>query len=313
MIHTHPDNTLPLRSRLAVAAQTLRSSFRSREPKLSIITDFGNGDEAAYAIRSSAKAVIPGLMIDDICHNVPLGNVLVGAWRLKRAVELPTESVGTAYVAVVDPGVGTERKSLIVKTSGGKYLIGPDNGVLSLAFESEGISAVVEIQNRNLTLLDSARSRTFHGKDVFAPVAAHILRGVPLSDFGRELDPATLARITISARCTDYTRSGSFVDVDGCGSLRTSVPNHLPSSVIGRSAKFSISGLDREVAGVAKVVKTFGEVGEGEAVFVQSSTGCLDLALNRGNASRAYGISAEQIRVGSDLKPSIGISIELCR
>ena len=302
--------SLSLSARYAVAAASVKNAFGSRKPQLSLLSDFGNGDEAVYAMKSAARSIAPGLGIEDVCHNVPLGNVLLGAWRLQRAAALQTERPGTAYAAVVDPGVGAGRKNIIVKMGDGRYLVGPDNGVLSLAFSGTGIERAVEIQNPALTLLHLARSRTFHGKDVFAPAAAHLLRGVPLKEFGRELDESELARISISAESTEKSRSGYLVDIDGFGSIRTNVPNHVPEQVLGKFVDFEISG-PVALKASARVVRTFAEAGLGEAVFVLSSTGCLDLAINLGSASQAFGILPGHITVDSALRPENRISIDL--
>jgi S-adenosylmethionine hydrolase len=307
----HSMGSLSLRARLDVARTAARDAFSSREPRLSLITDFGEGDEAVYAVKSSALFVNQRVRIHDICHNVPLGNILLGAWRLQRAVGLPTEKDGTAYVAVIDPGVGSARKNVALRTRDGKFLVGPDNGVLSLASSLRGVEEAVEIENPSLTLLHLARSRTFHGKDVFAPVAGHLLRGVPLSEFGSRLDPGALARISISSGSGPLSRAGFIVDVDGFGSIRTNVPNHVPEAVVGKTVGFTISSPDKTFGGEARVVRTFSEAGKDEAVFVLSSTGCLDLAVNLGSASERFGISARSITVGPSLEPSTRIALDL--
>ena len=300
-------NHMNIRYRAAVAASSIRNAFQARRPQVSLITDFGIGDEAAYAVKSAIHAVNPRAVVDEICHNVPVGNIIVGASRLRRAVMLPTERPGTVYVAVVDPGVGTSRKDIIVKTKTGKYLVGPDNGVLSLAFSSEGVERAVEVENPSLTLLHLAHSRTFRGKDVFAPVAGHLLRGVPISEFGRSIDENDLARISISCETSEKGRAGYIVDVDGFGSIRTNVPNHLPESVIGTSVDFVIHG-KRTVSSSATVARTFSDVEKGEPALVLSSTGCLDLAVNLGSASERYGIRAEDIGIRNS-EPDTRISL----
>ena len=305
------ERPLTLTSKIAVAATTARNAFRSRRPQLSIITDFGQGDEAVYAVRSAARSVNPKIEIGSICDNVPAGNILVGAWRLRRAFELATEQPGCAYVAVVDPGVGSSRRSIAVKTRDGRFLVGPDNGVLSLSFSSRGIEGAVEIGNQSLTLHRHAHSSTFHGKDVFAPVAAHLLRGVPLHEFGKALEPETLAKITISSESGERRRAGCIVDVDGFGNVRTNVPNHIPHELLGREAAFRITGAGSDITGRAKVLRTFSEAARREAAFVLSSTGCLDLVVNLGSASDRFGIRAEKLGLDGDLRPSARIELDL--
>lgn len=300
---------LTFASRCSVASTAVRDAFRQHRPRLSLLTDFGSGDEAVYSVKSAALAVCPRANVSDICHNVPPWNILIGAHRLKRAATLPTERKGTVYVAVVDPGVGTSRKDIIVETCTGKYLVGPDNGVLSLAFAAEGIRRAVEIERKEFTLLHLAQSRTFHGRDVLAPAAAHLLRGVPIGEFGKELDRNELARITISSGATDRGRSGDIVDIDGFGSIRTNVPNHVPDWLVGRNVGFFIRGT-QSVAGNAKVVRTFAEAGAGQPVLVQSSTGCLDLAVSRGSASGTFGIRENDIGLDAALRPGLRIEVD---
>ncbi|MFN7991928.1 MAG: SAM-dependent chlorinase/fluorinase [Candidatus Micrarchaeia archaeon] len=302
---------LTLAARCSVAAASIRNRFRSCSPQLSLLTDFGSGDEAVYAVKSAAKMICPSIGIEDICHDVPLGNILLGAWRLQRAVDLPTESPGTVYAAVVDPGVGSARRNIIAETEDGRFLVGPDNGVLSLAFSSMGLKRVVEIENQSLTLLHLARSRTFHGKDVFAPAAAHLLRGVPAGEFGRELCQSDLARISISSRSSDLSREGHLVDVDGFGSVRTNVPNHIPERLLGKVVGFEITGPEGRIRSEARLVRTFSEARRGEPVFVLSSTGCLDLAVNLGSASEKFNIPPESIVLGPDLVPLKRIVLDL--
>lgn len=302
---------MSLSARCAVAAASIRNTFSSRAPQLSLLTDFGTGDEAVYAVKSAARAVNPKVNIDDICHNVPIGNVLLGAWRLKRAVELRTEPKSAAYVAVIDPGVGTERRDIVVKIWDGRYLVGPDNGVLSLACSSRGVEGAVEIENLSLTLHHFAHSRTFHGKDVFAPVAAHLLRGVPLQEFGRSLSEAELAKICISAESTEKSRIGHLVDIDGFGSLRTNVPNHIPQNILGKVVPFSLHVAEKSVRDRARVVRAFAEAERNEPVFVLSSTGCLDLAVNLGSAAERYSIRAQDIKVDRELRPASRVVLDL--
>ncbi|MBI5227940.1 SAM-dependent chlorinase/fluorinase [Candidatus Micrarchaeota archaeon] len=315
-------HTLSASSKARVVAVSLANILRSRTPQISLITDFGRGDESVYAVKSAALAVNPKVQIVDICHDVPLGNILVGAARLARNVALSTEDgKSIVYVAVVDPGVGTERKNIIVRTQRGRYLVGPDNGVLSLAF-IEGIDKVVEITNRNLTLLERAESNTFHGKDIFAPVAAHILRGVPIEEFGSKLAPQTLVKIRLSSQSSTVSRSGFIVNVDGVGSIRTNLPNHVPPEFIGKELGFRIRGKVRtcgsrgqeeekgfSTEGRARLVRTFGEVESGEPVLILGSTGNIDLAVRDTSAARRFGIDAESLTLDEGLRPALKIEI----
>lgn len=299
----------------AVAAKVVGTTlaraigFR-REPQISLLTDFGP-DESTYAIRSAIRAVNPRARIEDICHSVPLGNILIGAWRLRRTVALPTEPEGTIYVAVVDPGVGSERRCIAVRTRQGKYLVGPDNGLLSLAAQTEGIDRAVAIENQELTLLQLALSRTFHGKDVFGPAAAHLARGIPLEELGPGIDPATLQTIRLELELSDERRAGSIVDIDAFGNVRTDIPNHLPERVIGRQVPFKLRVGILEVDARARLVRTFAECQSREPALILSSTGSLDLVVNLGSATSQFNLPPEQIGLDADLRPTARIELNL--
>lgn len=280
------------------------------EPQISLLTDFGN-DESVYAVKSAVRYVNNNVRMEDICHSVPIGNILVGAWRLKRSVTLKTEPEGTIYIAVVDPGVGTERRGIIIQTKTGKFLVGPDNGLLSLAGKEEGIERIVEIQNISLTLMKFASSMTFHGKDIFAPVAGHLSKGVKIDEFGPEIEANCINQIIIIKKeSTDTLRSGPIVDIDAFGTIRTDIPNHVPERFIGKNLGFAISSTKMRLEAEARLVRTFGECFFGEQAFVLSSTGSIDLAVNMGSAAERFGFNYGDIGL-SKYEPINRITINL--
>jgi S-adenosylmethionine hydrolase len=282
------------------------------EPLISLITDFGVGpDEAVYAIKSAIRYICPRARIEDICHNVPLGTRLIAAWRLARVAGLETERLGTIYVAIVDPGVGSIRRSIAVRATDGSYFVGPDNGVLSLALDRQGIQQAVHITNDKYTLRKFAKSSTFDGKDVFGPIAAHIAVGVPLEEFGAMIEPESLVRINFDVEQLPYQRIGVLTDIDGFGTLRTTISNHLPETLIGNKLSFNIIGPGIDINSTARLSRTFAECEVGEPLLILASTGALDLAVNLGNASKKFGIRPEQIDLGQDLRPTIKISVDL--
>ena len=296
---------LTIRARREIAINRVRNIFSSRRPQLSILTDFGN-DGSPYSLKSAAKFVNPKIDIAYICNEVPPRNILVGAHRLWRAVEEKTEYSTTAYVAVVDPGVGTKRKGIIVQTKTGKYLVGPDNGLLSLAFKSEGVERAVSIENMDLTLLHLANSSTFHGRDVFAPVAAHLLRGVPIEEFGELLAANQLITIKLDHQ---QELGGYILDVDGVSALRTTLPNANFESYIGQNVRFKIINHIRTVDDeIAKIVRTFADAKNLENVLVLSSTGRIDLAVNNGEASKKFNFCAADLGL-SNFKPDTQLLI----
>lgn len=283
----------------------------TQQPLISVLTDFGR-DEAIFLVKSAIRYVNPDARVEDLTHEVPAFNILSGAWRLSRAVTDPTQKEGSIYVAVVDPGVGGERACLVVRTRRGKYLVGPDNGLLSLAFQAEGIETAVAITNTELTLRKLAQSVTFDGKDVFGPAAAHLAAGVDIREFGDIVPEARLRRIVLTATSEGDIRRGSLVDIDQFGALRTDMPNHVNTGAIGNTARLRvITGGKLLYDGGVSVRTQFEDAKPGELLAVLSSTGCLDIAANLANASTRLGIGSEFVGLSSGLRPITTVELHL--
>ena len=156
-------------------------------------TDFGLKDGAVSAMRGVAVSVDPSLRLEDLTHEIPAFDIWQGAYRLNTTA--PYWPPGTVFVSVVDPGVGTDRKSVVLKTSSGHYFVSPDNGTLTLVAESLGIEAVREIDESRYRRPGSEQSYTFHGRDVYSYAAAHLASGqTSFEDIGPEL-PAEVVTI----------------------------------------------------------------------------------------------------------------------
>ena len=299
-----------------------KTEISGKQPLISLLTDFGR-DESAYLIKSAIDYVNPNARVTDITHSVPPFNILSGAWRLSRVVTAKTEREGTIYVAVVDPGVGGGRECIIVRTKTGKYLVGPDNGLLSLAFQAEGIDTAVSIDNSELTLLSLADSVTFHGKDVFGPAAAHLAAGVHISEFGERLEESTLKEIALDSRSDATSRTGALVDIDDFGTLRTNLPNHLHESILGKQVDLFILNRDPSLLGArfrwgdniisqgkVFVRDTFEGSAKDETIAVLSSTGCLDIAVNLGSAAKKLGSTHDHIILDESLRPATWVHLD---
>ncbi len=293
-----------------VKAPRIHTIFPRQQPAISLLTDFGR-DEAVHLIKSASRFVNPRARIRDITHEVPAFNILSGAWRLSRVVTDPTQREGTIYVAVVDPGVGGERACLIVRTKAGKYLVGPDNGLLSLAFQKEGIDTAVAITNSELTLRALAQSVTFDGKDVFGPAAAYLAAGVDIKEFGEVIPDADLRKILLDVKSEGTTRTGSLVDIDAFGTLRTNMPNHFAESDKNKPGNVDISYAGRRLRRPISVKGTFEGAVKGELLAVLSSTGCLDIAANLENTSRFLGVTFDHIGLTDDLRPITKVSLSI--
>ena len=151
----------------------------SRTAIITLTTDFGYSDPFVGIMKGAILCIAPDLQIVDLNHGIPPQDIRAAALNLAASVDYFPQ--GTIHVAVVDPGVGSERRPILIH-SAGHYFVGPDNGVFSFALKDNQSSLIVHLSNEAYFL--QPKSRTFHGRDIFAPVAAHLARGVPVAEFG---------------------------------------------------------------------------------------------------------------------------------
>jgi S-adenosyl-L-methionine hydrolase (adenosine-forming) len=238
--------------------------------------------------------IAPAAHVLHLTHGVPPQAVAQGALLLADA--LPYLPVG-AHVAVVDPGVGTSRRAIAIETRDGRHLVGPDNGLLVAAAEAAGgVTAVHELANPAYRL--EGLSATFHGRDLFAPAAAHLASGVPIAELGPALDPASLVRLAEPvATVSPGAVIAECVRLDGYGNAWLAVrPGELHVARIdpGAVVRVLVDGAER---GRALRASTFGEVEEGELVLYATSWGRMALGVRGGDAARALalepGVSVE--------------------
>jgi S-adenosyl-L-methionine hydrolase (adenosine-forming) len=260
------------------------------------LSDYGLEDEFVGICHGVIAGITPGARIVDLTHAVPPHDVFRGALLLSESIPyMPRDSV---YLAVVDPGVGTDRPSLAVQAASGAVFVGPDNGLLSLAFEhAGGVATAREVTSRKV--VREPISATFHGRDIFAPAAAHVAAGMPLEDLGPEVDPGRLVRLTIAE---PSVRRGvitcEVLAVDRFGNVQLSVRrSHLADARLQRSDELQIHGAGRPVT-IGRAY-TFAEVPEGDYALLEDSRGWL--AIVRNGASAAEGLG---------LRPGDGIVIQ---
>ncbi len=195
----------------------------STRPVVAFMTDFGTGDGDVGVLKGVALGIAPDAQFIDISHTVPPQNIASGAWILATSYRYFPQ--GTVFVCVVDPGVGSTRRPIAVH-AGNWFFVGPDNGLFSYIFVEQPIHQGVALSNAAYHLPQV--SSTFHGRDIFAPVAAHIARGISLPQLGPQIDSAMLQRIDIG----HATRQGTHIDahvlhVDHFGNLVTNIPLRL--------------------------------------------------------------------------------------
>jgi S-adenosylmethionine hydrolase len=248
---------------------------------VTLLTDYGRDDDFVGVCHGVIQGIDPDARIVDITHGVERYAVRQGALVLRNT--LPYMPVGV-HVAVVDPQVGTERRALAVRTADGRVLVGPDNGLLSLAWDRcGGVDLAVDV-TRSPHRLEPV-SATFHGRDIFAPVAAHLARGAELADAGDQLDPAELQTVELpQPRVEDGTLVGHSLVVDRFGNVSLNVDHDDMAGTgitLGNVVEIEASG-ERFLATYAQ---TFADVRPGELIVYEDAYRTLAVAINRGDAA----------------------------
>ena len=249
------------------------------------LSDFGLADDFVGTCKGVMLRIAPGLHIVDLTHEVPGFAVEAGAEILQHATRyMPADAV---YLAVVDPGVGTGRRELALQTEGGALLVGPDNGLLILAAESlGGVSEAVVLTDERYH--QKPISNTFHGRDVFAPIAGHLAVGAELSGLGEAVEPSSLVRLD-PPRVVSETGEGfvaRIIAIDRFGNARLSLAQEGSGLEYGNNLKVDVGDGKMSV----RYVETFGSAKTGELVLVPDSHWRLSLAINQGNAARALAL-----------------------
>lgn len=248
------------------------------------LTDYGLSDAWVGICHGVMYGIAPDAHVIDLTHAVPRQDVLRGAIELGRAVEyLPRDAV---YLAVVDPGVGSERRAVAV-AAGGAVLVGPDNGLLSLAWPAlGGADHAVWIENEDLLL--TPVSRTFHGRDVFAPAAAHLAVGRPLGDLGPSVDVAALQRLEVPSPMVAPGAVGARVTgIDGFGNVQLNATiTQLEAAGLAAERVLVVNGRRLPRGG------TFAELPEHEPGMIVDADGFLAVIVNHGSAATTMRLAA---------------------
>jgi S-adenosylmethionine hydrolase len=264
-------------------------------PVISFLTDFGP-DSAAAICRGVMLSIAPDAQIVDISHSVRKYAIRDGAFLLW--ISVPWMPIGV-HVAVVDPGVGTARRPIGMLTGRGDVLIGPDNGLLVPAADRlDGIREVRLLANR--AWMQPRTSSTFHGRDIFAPMAAHLAIGGPFEEVGPTVDSSSLVRLEFPQPIArNGALEGSILYVDSFGNLRLAgEPADLEAAVgpleSGRAFEVEFAAVDgaQPILELARWSRTFGEIPVGEPLLYEDSFGRLAYADNQGNVAARLRLEA---------------------
>jgi S-adenosylmethionine hydrolase len=257
---------------------------------ITLTTDFGDRDWFVGVMKGVILKINPLAQIVDISHEIPAGDIRAGAFALASAYSYFPR--GTIHLAIVDPGVGGDRTAIAVQTRMHNF-VGPDNGLVSWAAAKEKIKAIHQLSNPEYFL--QPVSQTFHGRDVFAPIAAHLSRGIPVKSLGRSLKD--FVRIKWPAPLRGHNRiQGEVVYVDRFGNAITNIEQTLLANLTSKKVKVIV-----KKRYVFPLASHYEAVPRGQPVAVPGSSGFLEIALNCGSAADYFGLKngeAVVLRVG---------------
>ena len=259
---------------------------------ISLLTDFGTADYFVGAMKGVILKINPKVTVVDLTHEIPPQDVSAGAFTLAQAAA--SFPAGTVHVAVVDPGVGSARRGILA-SAGGQFFVGPDNGLFSFIYEREPLARVFHLTNEKY--FGPKVSATFHGRDVFAPVAAALSTGVAPEEFGEEVTDFVRLPNLKPQRAADGTIEAAIIHVDRFGNCVT----NLTAEVMPARPRIIING--REITSLRRFFAE--ESGDSQELFaIWGSAGYLEIAANRASAARLLDAKRGQVVQVQSLGPS---------
>jgi S-adenosylmethionine hydrolase len=261
---------------------------QSVAPTIVFMTDFGVVDDSVAICKGVMYSIEPALRIVDLTHQVTPYSILDGARFLYGAS--PYFPAGTVFVTVIDPGVGSTRRALVVKSKRGQYFVLPDNGLITLVEERDGIEAAREISNRDW-MIGSALSSTFHGRDIFSPVGAHLAHGTDWTQVGPEVATEKLVRLNLApSKLDEAGLHGEVIATDGpFGNLVTNLSGE-DFVKLGYQRGENVHLTIGKTAFDLPFVRTFSDVSRGHPLLYIDSRGHVALAVNLGSFAAKYNI-----------------------
>ncbi len=265
---------------------------RSRSSIITLLTDFGMRDGYVGMMKGVIANINPEVKVIDISHEVPPQDVMEASYLLDTSYKYFPK--GTVHLAVVDPGVGTRRRAICLR-AGGCYFIAPDNGLLTLILQRERAEKIVEITNKKYFLMKV--SDTFHGRDIFAPVAAHLSKGVRMEELGRRIQRIKRVALPKAILSSEGMR-GEVVHVDRFGNLVTNIDREIFKQFVdnlsGKGFKIRVGNKS-----ISKVNSSFAESKPGEVLAIFGSSDMLEISVCGGNAQMVLGVGkGKEIEVG---------------
>ncbi len=262
-------------------------SFAAARPTIVFMTDFGTANDAVAICKAVITGIAPEARLMDITHQVTPFQIEEGA-RLLAGVT-PYYPAGTVFLVVVDPGVGTSRKAVVVKSKKGQYFVLPDNGLITPVIDRDGLESAREITNPSW-MIQAAISSTFHGRDIFSPTAAHLAAGWDFNLVGPELHELVRLNPKTPA-ATDKGVEGDIIGLDDpYGSLITNIPGD-EFQELGYNLNDKLTVQINKKPVTLPYVKTFMDVPVGDSLLYIDSRGRVGIANNEGNYSKKFNIT----------------------
>jgi S-adenosylmethionine hydrolase len=273
---------------LVASVRAMNEPGQKYPPTIVFMTDFGVVDDSVALCRGVMYSIMPDVRIVDLTHEVTPFSILDGARFLFGAT--PYFPAGTVFVVVIDPTVGSTRKAIVARSKRGQYFVLPDNGLLTLVEQRDGIEAVREITNADW-MIGTKMSSTFHGRDIFSPVGAHMARGDDWTKVGPEFAVKDLVRLELKASTVDDRGlHGTVIATDGpFGNLVTNVSAEDFFKLgyqRGQDVPVHVAGREMTI----KFVKTFSDVPVGQPLLYIDSRGRLAMAVNQNSFAATYGV-----------------------
>lgn len=270
-----------------------RGLTSATRPLVGILTDFGQDDGYVASMKAALLTRCPDAVLIDISHSIEPGDVRRGSWVLGTcAADFPP---GSWFLAVVDPGVGTERKAIAAQIGSHTFVL-PDNGLISHTCSRSGPPAGLHWIDPNACLAGHPIAPTFHGRDLFAPVLGMLASGsIPLGKTGPALDHPVLLNLPVPS-LSENGAEGSVDAIDRFGNLITNIPEQWSKELARKSSSVRIAGRS------FPILQTFGDVPVQTGLAYWGSSGFLEIALNRGNAASEWSIRIDtpvQVRFGT--------------
>ena len=265
---------------------------------VALLTDFGpmGGQHYVASMKGVILKINPNIKIIDISHNVSSYSIIEASYLIRATYKYFPEY--TVFIIVVDPGVGSSREILALKTKSKFFFVGPNNGIFFNLFNKKEIKECVLVNNDNYFV--KPVSSTFHGRDIMAPVGAHIVNGVPLSNFGDQFDPDNFIAYQISLEVLEEKKliNCTIQYIDNFGNAITNIPleneNIKGTSLkIKEGDKLKIKLKNQEYEGIYS--SHFAKVPKGSFLFLKGSSGFLEISINQGNAAEHIGFKVGDI------------------